>query len=113
MLVSPIGEAATFCPLPCPEVEPEFIAPVSPWLLSWSDRSPGGAIGDVPLGGTVEGALLGGPVGPTGPWYCEPGGFGLPGGWVSTCLPSSLSTLCAVREGLSRQGVELGRLGPI
>ena len=76
MLVSPIGEAATFCP---PEVTPEFVAPVSQGLESWSDMSPGGAFGDVQLGGTVGGALLGVPVGPTGPWSCEQGGFGLPG----------------------------------
>ena len=69
MLVSPIGEAATFCPLPCPEVTPEFVAPESPRLESWSNVFPGGTIGDV----DVEGELLGVPVGPTSPWSSESG----------------------------------------
>ena len=42
---------ANFCPLPCPEVAPEFDVPVSPWLGSGSDGSPCGAVGEAPLGG--------------------------------------------------------------
>ena len=41
--------------------------------------SPGGTIGDVLLGGTVEGALLGVPVGLTSPWSSEPVGLVLHG----------------------------------
>ena len=67
---SPIGVADYFCPLHCLKEMPEFVAPVLLWLGSWLDGSPGGDIGEVPLGG---------PIGPTGPGSCELGGFGLPG----------------------------------
>ena len=73
---SPIGVADDFCPLPCPEVAPELVAPVSPWLGSGSDGSTGVAIGEAPLGCQVDGALLGGHIGPKS-W--ELGGFDLPG----------------------------------
>ena len=72
---SHIGVMGDLCPLPCPEVAPEFVAPVSPWSGSRSDRSPGWAVGEAPFGGPVDGALLGGPIGPES-W--EMGGFGLP-----------------------------------
>ena len=69
---SHIGVMGDLCPLPCPEVAPEFVAPISPWLGS---GSPGGAVGKAPLGGTVDGALLGGPIGPAS-W--EPSRVDLP-----------------------------------
>ena len=51
-------------------------APGSPWFGSGSDGSPAGAVGDTLLGGTVDDAPLGGPVGPAS-W--EPGGLDLTG----------------------------------
>ena len=99
---SPIGVANNFCPVPCPEVAPEFVAPVSPWLGYRSDwwgqrrSSTWWSSQRCATRWPYQSWILG-----TG-WIWSSWLMGVHCR-VSTCLPSSRHTLGAVGEGLSRQ----------